>query len=412
MLTAPTSFTFEEDNATSCCSRCEATAGCRAWSVVFNDAAGGPWTGKSHCLIHSRAVPLQPGNCTSGIVRPTPPAPPQREAPPGARNVLMLFVDDLRPQLSVYGQSEMITPNMDRIGRSGVVFRRAYCQIAICGPSRSSFLTGRRPQRTQAWNFVDSFRETHPDWVTFPQYFKLHNYTTLGTGKTYHPQLPPYSDEPASWSQEEAYYNGAFAWPPRPGDSDDFDPAPAVGNNPPTSDRECPEWPGSVLCPLDNVTDSYFRDWRSMNMTRARILRYASNRTRPFFLAYGAHRPHLPWSYPRRFWDMYDPAKIALPKHEQAPLDMPDVAFTWEMDGNVVVNALNHSEIVPGLSAASAFTHNMTRTLRRGYYGAVSWCDFLIGELLDTLELAGVANSTVVALVGDHGWQLGGECKE
>ena len=301
----------------------------------------------------------------------------------------------------------MITPNIDRIGKNGVVFKRAYSQIAICGPSRASFLTGRRPQNTQIWNFVDTFRESHPDWISFPQYFKLHNYTTLGAGKTYHPKMPPYSDEPLSWSQEEGYYGGAFAWPPRPGGDNFVGESESVEENPPTPDSDCLVWPRSMLCPRANVTDSYFRDWRSMNATRARILRYA-NKTQPFFLAYGAHRPHLPWSYPQRFWDMYpETGNIALPEHEVAPINMPDIAFTYEMDGMVTVDAMNHTEVLPWPAADTAFSHNMTRTLRRGYYGAVTWSDFLIGELLDTLELAGVAKSTVVALVSDHGWQLG-----
>ena len=175
----------------------------------------------------------------------------------------------------------------------------------------------------------------------------------------------------------------------------------AVEDNPPTPEQDCLEWPGSHLCPRANVSDSYFRDWGTMNDTRARILRYA-NKDKPFFLAYGAHRPHLPWSYPRRFWDMYpETENIMLPKHEVAPLQMPNVAFTYEMDGMLTVAAMNHTEVLPWPAADTAFSHNMTRTLRRGYYGAVSWCDFLIGELLDTLKVSGAAGNTVVALVGE-----------
>ncbi len=407
MLTAPTSYSFTTDNASACCTRCQETSGCRAWSIVYNDTAGGPWKGQSHCLIYSRAVPFAPGNCVSGIMRATPPPTPVKKTPHAARNVLMIIVDDLRPQLGAYGQTGMITPNIDRIGASGVVFSRAYCQISICGPSRTSFLTGRRPQRTQVWNFINTFRESHPDWATFPEYFKQYNYTTLGAGKTYHPEMPPYSDEPASWTQEEGYSNGAFSWPPHPGNRYENDPETIpVDVNPPTGDTDCLEWSGSFLCPWSNVTDDFFRDWRSMNVTRTRILKYASNKTRPFFLAYGAHRPHLPWSFPRRFWDMY-PENISLPKYEEAPIGMPEVAFTWEMDGMVAPHALNRTEILPWPSADTAFSHNMTRTLRRGYYAAVSWCDFLIGKLLDTLDVAGIQDRTVVALVGDHGWQLG-----
>eukprot|EP00755_Sulcionema_specki_P003320 Sspe_Gene.120063::Locus_117712_Transcript_1_1_Confidence_1.000_Length_434::g.120063::m.120063/K01136/IDS; iduronate 2-sulfatase len=108
------------------------------------------------------------------------------------RNVLFIAVDDLRPEIMEgYGQSYMHTPNLDKLAKESLVFNRAYCQQAICGPTRNSFLSGRRPQRTQAWNFIDHFREVGPNWISFPQYFKEHNYTTLGSGKTYHPGLPP-----------------------------------------------------------------------------------------------------------------------------------------------------------------------------------------------------------------------------
>lgn len=189
MLSAPTSYSYDDDNATSCCLQCEATVGCRAWSVIHHDLAGGPWEGQSHCLIYSRAASFQPGNCTSGILRPMPPLPRIRQAPKGARNVLMLIVDDLRPQLGVYGQHGMITPNMDRLGANGVVFNRAYCQIAICGPSRNSFLTGRRPQNTQVWNFRDSFRETHPTGLLFPSFSSCTTIPHWGLGKYTTPRL-------------------------------------------------------------------------------------------------------------------------------------------------------------------------------------------------------------------------------
>ena len=126
--------------------------------------------------------PYDPNRCFSGNMRTAAPTPAPAPAPKAAKNVLLLIVDDLRPEAAIFNESFMITPNIDRLGRMGTVFSHAYCQQAICGPTRNSFLSGRRPQRTKSWNFRDDFRMYGPDWVSLPQYFKQHSYTTLGTG--------------------------------------------------------------------------------------------------------------------------------------------------------------------------------------------------------------------------------------
>lgn len=311
----------------------------------------------------------------------------------------MIIVDDLRPDLRSAGESFMHTPNIDRLAKSGVSFERAYCQQAICGPTRNSFLSGRRPQRTKAWNFINHFREAGPDWVSFPQYFKERGYTTLATGKTFHPNLPPNWDQPYSWSTDEPYYFAPHAYP------------------------SCSEWPKSLACPTDEPLDT-FADWLDMNVSRTQLRKYAAKpqpkpqqpqsppqeeeSERPFFLVFGAHRPHLPWHIPRSFWDLYGPTEsVALPTHEAAPRDMPPVAFTYECDGKTEMTAFDQKAATPYPNSSTALPHNMTRSFRRGYYAAVSFTDYLIGELLDTLDEMGVRNDTVVALIGDHGWQLG-----
>jgi hypothetical protein len=155
------------------------------------------------CFLHPGVGSINKGNCTSAIVRVPAPTPAPKPAPTNAKNVLLIIVDDLRPEIAGFGESFMKTPNIDRLAKQGAAFSRAYCQQAICGPTRNSFLSGRRPQRTKSWNFIDSFREVGPSWVSFPEYFKVNGYTTLGTGKTYHPGIPPNFDEPTSWSQDE-----------------------------------------------------------------------------------------------------------------------------------------------------------------------------------------------------------------
>lgn len=304
------------------------------------------------------------------------------------KNVLFLLVDDLRPEIAgAYEQQTILTPNIDRLTEEGTTFRNAYCQQAICGPTRNSFLSGRRPQRTKSWNFLDSFREVGPDWISFPQWFKMHNFTTLATGKTFHPNLPPNWDVPYSWSDEEPYYFAKNAYP------------------------KCDAFPNSLVCPTDEPYEK-FADWLDMNVTRSQISRYSEQfktTGKPFFLVFGAHRPHLPWHIPRTpFWEMYGPTKnISLPTHESAPVDMPPIAFTYECDGKSNMTAFHETRPTPFPRASSALPNNMARAFRRGYFASVSWTDYLIGELLDELEHAGVENDTIVALLGDHGWQLG-----
>eukprot|EP00729_Bicosta_minor_P018330 gene18330-30586_t len=120
-------------------------------------------------------------------------------------NVLFIIVDNFRPEIGAYGVQDVLTPQMDKLAAEGTVFSRAYCQIAWCSPSRNSFLTGRRPDSTQAWNFLDSFRDSKFNgggkaWISFPEYFKQHGYFTASSGKVFHPNLPPNYDYPASWS--------------------------------------------------------------------------------------------------------------------------------------------------------------------------------------------------------------------
>jgi len=183
------------------------------------------------------------------------------------KNVLLLLVDDLRPEAAmVYGQKEMITPNIDRLGRDATVFRKAYCQQAICGPTRNSFLSGRRPQRTLSWNFLDSFREVGPNWITLPQFFKNHGYVTLATGKTFHPGLPPNWDEPKSWSQDEPYYYSKSAYP------------------------SCKQWPGSLACPTDEAFET-FTDW--LDMVRSSSLSRTNELTHMYTHTHLHHRIKL-----------------------------------------------------------------------------------------------------------------------
>ena len=115
-------------------------------------------------------------------------------------SVLHVISDDLRPDLGAYGAVGAHTPNIDALASTGLTFDRAYAQQAVCGPSRNSFMSGRRPDRSRSWNFINHFREDHPEWTSLPGVFRKAGALALGAGKTYHPKLPPAYDSDASWS--------------------------------------------------------------------------------------------------------------------------------------------------------------------------------------------------------------------
>eukprot|EP01052_Picozoa_sp_SAG31_P043528 SAG31_NODE_7281_length_1734_cov_2.241590_2_plen_192_part_00 len=144
-----------------------------------------------------------------------------------ARNILMIVVDDLRPQIKAYGVPWMVTPHIDRLAAQGMLFERAYVQQAICSPTRNSFLSGRYPDKTRTWNFIDDFRSGSPEggsWTALPEFFRKQGFFTTGAGKVYHPNHPPNDDQNRSWSERyqrsppgavpSACSCGGSGWPP------------------------------------------------------------------------------------------------------------------------------------------------------------------------------------------------------
>ena len=217
-------------------------------------------------------------------------------------NVLYIVVDDLRPELEAYGQKGIHTANISALAERSLIFDRAYSQFSFCAPSRQSFMTGRRPDATQCWNFLDNFRETTgKDWVSLPQYFKNHGYFTSGVGKLYHPLLPPNGDPP-SWSDplNYPYFN-----PPYLG---------------------CPN--GDSWCSLDPAKHNFSDE---LTLTEAlRRMRHSAQdpAAQPFFLGVGFKKPHLPFRAPHGFIDLYPPAEnITIAKHKTWPKDTPTIAW-------------------------------------------------------------------------------------
>ncbi len=301
-------------------------------------------------------------------------AKPRPERP----NVLFVAIDDLRPTLGCYDDQTAITPNIDRLAGRGTVFNRAYCQQAVCSPSRLSLLTGRRPDTIRVWDLATHFRAAAPDVVTLPQHFRNHGYHTRSVGKVYHGSGKP-SKDPPSWSVEPKF---------------DFVRDPKVRYALPKNLQGKGLKRSAVEAA--NVPDNAYIDGIVCDAAVTALAELHTGQ-QPFFLAVGFRKPHLPFCAPQKYWDLYDRAKIPLPASNKHPQAAPELAVrSWkELEG--------YTDI-PGdgrLSMAKV------RELRHGYYACVSYADALVGRLLDELSRLKLADNTVIVVWGDHGFHLG-----
>lgn len=305
-------------------------------------------------------------------------------------NVLFIAVDDLRPELGCYGRP-VKSPHIDRLAREGMLFERAYVQCALCMPSRVSVMTGRRPDTTGVVDFSVRFRDVLGDVVTLPQQFKNHGYQTVAFGKLFH------RDDPISWSERlwksnRAEYHTPFgkqvlAWTKE--DHRRLTYVWDLGDGITKTKR-----PGGLPWEAPDVPDDALRDG---HIAEAAISKLKQIKDRPFFLAVGFHKPHLPFIAPKKYFDLYDPEQIPLADNPDPPRDAPKFAtYNW--------NDLRHYYGIPDVGPV---TEQQARELKHAYYACVSYTDAQIGKLLDSLEELGLDESTVVVLWGDHGWQLG-----
>lgn len=295
-------------------------------------------------------------------------------------NVLWINVDDLRPVGTTYGQNLTHTPNLDALARESVVFDRAYVQFAVCAPSRTSFMTGRRPDRTESFNFIDDFREVGQNWTSLPQYFKNNGYLTLGGGKTFHPGLPADYDEPYSWSPEEPYFG-----------LEDDSCNETVSPVPPydlQSDNICTVANASAL--WDHRMASRAIEW--LDLARAM--------DRPFFFAVGMRRPHLPWIVPIEYYERFANVSIPALMQPTLPRDIHNIAWSAEAFNSATLGGVSYVNAGP---FEPAFAPNVTAELTRGYYASVAWVDSQIGRVLDAIGLG----EAIIVVHGDHGYAVG-----
>ena len=294
-------------------------------------------------------------------------------------NILFLPVDDLRPQLNCYGHSQMVSPYLDRFASEGMRFNRSYCQIPVCGASRASLLTGVRPTIGRFIDYLTRVDEDLPGAVTIPKHFKDHGYHTLINGKVFH----HLHDARYSWSEEPWY--------------------PALNNgnwrdyirNENQSRTEANRGLGP---PFENadVPDNAYADGKIADKVIGDLHRLKDS-DKPFFLAAGFLKPHLPFNAPEKYWNMYKRENIDLADNPFRPKGAPDAALhNWgELRGYV------------DIPREGPLTDDMAKTLVHGYYASVSYTDTQIGKVLNELNRLGLRENTIVILWGDHGWNLG-----
>lgn len=304
-------------------------------------------------------------------------------------NVLFIAVDDLRPELGAYGKSYIQSPNIDRLAKRGVTFTRAYCQQAVCSPSRSSLLTGTRPDTTKVWDLETHFRKALPDVVTLPQHFKQNGYFVQGMGKLYHSSL----DDPQSWSTPWSSPKGGHGTYGLPESI-------AIVQAKVEASKTAPKKKGKVrnygpAFESSEVPDDTFHDGALAGMAVA-ALKDLAKKDQPFWLGIGFIRPHLPFVAPKKYWDLYDPTKIKLAPNPFSPKGAPDYA----------VQAGGELRTYHGIPSGP-IPDDLALKLKHGYYAAISYMDAQLGHVLDELDRLKLTDNTIIVLWGDHGWKLG-----
>ncbi len=305
-------------------------------------------------------------------------------------NVLFFMSDDMRPELASYGSRFHVqSPNIDQLGAAGVRFDRNFCQFPLCNPSRSSLFTGHPPHTTKVLGNSASVRNLHPDWVTLPQLFREHGYTTLRSGKLFHAGL----DDHKAWTDFD-------------GDVESLHPT-QQGKRMDIPRARIP-MPNGVLpvLPADNqraahsdqilVLDGNGEGASDYLVADRAIANLRACKDQPFFIGCGFSKPHSPPTAPERFFNLYDVNNLQLPPDFAAwptvPPGFPQAAIR-----------MRNADLFIGRGASEP----EAKQVIRAYLASISWADWNLGRVLAELDALGLRDNTVVVFVADHGYQLG-----
>jgi len=334
-----------------------------------------------------------------------------------APNILFIAIDDLKPTLGSYGDNLVITPNLDSIAKNGTVFLNNHTQQAVCGPTRASLMTGKRPDYTKVRDLKTKMRDMNPDIVSIPQYFKANGYITAGTGKIYDPRcVDEFLDKP-SWSIPYIRENN-IPYPEKYG-------KPAIGYYQnkkikaqiKTLENEAKakgakntnKYITSKYKPpfeTSNAPDEAYTDGAIAEHAMTLLDDVTKNQSKPFFLAVGFKRPHLPFVASQKYWDLYNREDFKIAPFQKKSKNGPDLAYhssgelrSYKDPGNIEYTISDEK-----LLSIDADTQ---KELIHGYYACVSFVDTQIGKIMAKLKQKGLDKNTIIVVWGDHGWHLG-----
>ncbi len=300
-------------------------------------------------------------------------------------NVLFIMADDMRPELGCYGVEAVKTPNLDRLAASGVLFQNAYCNIPVSGASRASMLTGMYPKYPKRFtNYSARASKDCPEAIPLSGWFTSHGYYTLSNGKIFHHiedhadswSEPPFRFHPHGYDVYWAEYNRWELW---------MNDASAKTINPKTNRGPFCEWA--------EVPDTAYADGKLAKKTIGDLKRL-KEKGKPFFMACGFWKPHLPFNAPKKYWDLYDREKIPMADNRYRSEGLPE-------------QVRNSGEIYSYAKTTTPDDIYFLKEAKHGYYACLSYVDAQIGKVLDALEELGLADNTIVVFLGDHGWHLG-----
>ena len=299
------------------------------------------------------------------------------------QNILFISIDDFRPKISSYGETKMITPNIDKLASEGLQFNNAYTNIAVCGASRASLMTGIRPSLNRFNDFSTRAQVDTPQAISLNQLFMDNGYQTISYGKIYH-----HSDDfQQYWSEKD---KGQIQ-------SDFQDPKSIERVN----NAEKGEYGNKNLTYEYPDVDDYAYNDGKITKNAIHKLKVLKEDDQPFFMAVGYVSPHLPFIQPKKYWDMYDHDSIQLADNSYQPENSPFIAI--EAQHNSAELRKNYLDI----PAQGKLNDDLARNLIHGYYASVSYMDALIGELIKELDDLGLRENTTIILWSDHGYFLG-----
>ena len=328
------------------------------------------------------------------------------------KNILFIAIDDLKPLIAAYGEKQMHTPNIDRLAKMGVLFKNANVQQAVCGPSRASIMTAMYPDNTKVWDLHTDFRKSAPSLQSMPEYLITQGYETTAIGKIYHKGSSSEGHDGKSWSMPhtlpvnfpEEYGKPMYAFYQHPETKKTMQllRKEALAKGLKKYGKQS-QYVFKTIKPSTECvegSDEIYQDGLYTKDALKKLDKLAS-KNKPFFLAVGYQKPHLPFNAPKKYWDLYKREDIQLAAFQNLAEGSPRIAY------HSFGELRSYSDIDSSLGIGAKMPEAKQRELIHGYMACVSYVDAQVGKLLDALEEKKLLENTVIVLWGDHGYHLG-----